>query len=547
MAVSAASPVASARGRRRGIPAPVAVALRAFADSRVRNGSFAALFLFSAYAQAAGYRSAYPTLQDRLEFARSFGANKALRLFYGVPHDLLSVGGYSAWRVGGTMSILAAVWGVLAAVRALRAEEDAGRAELVLAGVLGRGAALAAMLSAVAAGALLLWAALLLGLYAGGLPLGGSAYLALATVSVAPVFAAAGALICQLAPNGRLAIGAGAAAVVASLLLRVVADTANGLAGLRWATPLGWAEELRAFAGPHPWVLALPVLMSVLLLVPACLMAVRRDVGNSLLQADDSRPPRLTGLGSPLGQALRDARGGLAAWAVGVGFYAVIIGLLANSFSSATISSGLQRELRKLSGASVITPSGALGFYFLFFVLAVSLFVCWQIAAIRREEADQRLETLFALPVSRRGWLAGRLLLAAVAAAALALAAGLLAWAGAASQGADVGLPGLLEAGANCLPTALLFLALGTLAFALVPRASAGIAYGLVVVSFLWQLFGSLLSAPRWLLDLTPFAHVGLVPAQAFRGGAAAVMLAIAAAAALAGLWAFGRRDLAGS
>jgi hypothetical protein len=35
----------------------------------------------------------------------------------------------------------------------------------------------------------------------------------------------------------------------------------------------------------------------------------------------------------------------------------------------------------------------------------------------------------------------------------------------------------MLEAGANCLPVALLFLGVATLAYAVAPRASAGIAY----------------------------------------------------------------------
>ena len=67
-----------------------------------------------------------------------------------------------------------------------------------------------------------------------------------------------------------------------------------------------------------------------------------------------------------------------------------------------------------------------------------------------------------------------------------------------------------------------------------------------MTVAFLWQLFGSLLGAPKWLVDLTPFAHVGLVPAQPFRAAAAAVMLALAALASLSALWWFRRRDLTG-
>jgi ABC-2 type transport system permease protein len=104
----------------------------------------------------------------------------------------------------------------------------------------------------------------------------------------------------------------------------------------------------------------------------------------------------------------------------------------------------------------------------------------------------------------------------------------------------------MLEAAANCVTVALLFLGVAALAYALLPRASAAIAYALVTVAFLWQLVGSLLGAPGWLTGLTPFAHVGLVPTQAFRTQAALIMLAIGLLAALAALAGFRRRDLAG-
>jgi ABC-2 type transport system permease protein len=80
-----------------------------------------------------------------------------------------------------------------------------------------------------------------------------------------------------------------------------------------------------------------------------------------------------------------------------------------------------------------------------------------------------------------------------------------------------------------------------------VPRASAGIAYGLVAIAFLWQLVGALLGAPNWLVKLTPFAHVGLVPTQPFRAGAAGVMVTIGTATAVAAIGVFQRRDLIGA
>jgi len=244
---------------------------------------------------------------------------------------------------------------------------------------------------------------------------------------------------------------------------------------------------------------------------------------------------------------LRAEQTTLVVWLGSVGAFAYIIGVIAKSISAAGISTSLQRELEKLGSGSILTPAGYLGFTFLFFVLAVSLFGVSQVAAARNEEAGEQLETLLALPVGRTRWLGGRILLAAAGAAAISLTAGLLAWAGAASAGAHVSLLGMIEAGANCIPVSLLFLGASALCYAVVPRASTGVAYGLVSVAFLWQLFGALLGAPHWLVEASPFEHVALLPEQHFRSGAAAIMLGFAVVSAVGAAAVFRRRDLLGA
>jgi ABC-2 type transport system permease protein len=548
MAASAPSLAPAAPGLPRVALGPArALARRAFRDGRTRTIAFAYLFALYAYIQPDGYRHAYPTLSARLAFAHSFASNDALRLFYGYPYDVTSVSGYTAWRVGGTLAIVAAVFGVLAAVRALRTEEDTGRMELVLAAPVGRLTAYLSAMAAIAAQVLILWLAEFAGFVAGGLPVGGSAYLALATASVVPVFVGVGAVASQLAPTRRIALELGSAIVGLSLLLRVIGDTASGAGWVRWVTPLGWAEELRPFTGPQPVVLLLAAAATVLLLVAAARIALGRDVGTGVLPARDTAAPRLRLLSSPTAQALRSERATLVVWLTSVGAFAFILGTVSSSVSSVGISKSLQREIAKLGSGSILTPTGYLAFVFIFFILAVSLFACAQIGAARQEEADQQLETLLSLPVSRRGWLGGRLLLATAGAVAISLVGSLFTWAGAASQGVGVSLPRMLEAGANCLPVSLLFLGIAALAYAAAPRASAGIAYGLVTVAFLWNLTGSLLGAPSWLVNLTPFAHVGLVPAEPFRTVAAIVMLAIGAVSAAAAIGVFRRRDLLGA
>ncbi len=524
-----------------------ALARRAWGDGRTRTISFAVLFGFAALVQVVGYEHSYPNVADRMQFAVNFGDNKAIRLIYGVPHDLITVGGYAAWRVGGVLAIFAAVWGVFAAVRAQRGEEDDGRAEIVLAGPLGRGPVFAAGLAGIGGGVVLLWAATWLGLLAGGLAAGPSAYLALEVAAVAAVFVGVGSLASQIAPTRRLALGLGTAVFALAFALRIVADTAGSLEWLRWATPLGWAEEMRPFSGSQPAVLLLIVAATAALLFAAAGIALRRDIGTGLLHSSDSAPPRMRLLSSPAALALRSERGLLIGWFAGIAVYAVLTGLLAETFTAANLSRSVREELQKFGGASLVTPKGALGFYFLFFAFAISLFACAQMSAARHEEAESRLETVFALPVGRRGWLLGRLALAVAGIAALALAAALLAWGAAATQDAGIGLGAALEAGLNTIPASLLFLGLAALAFAALPRATAGVAYGLVAVAFLWYLFGALLGAPQWTLDLSPFQHVAPVPAQPFKVPEALAMVAIGAAASLAALTAFRRRDVLGA
>src|SRR5262249_28563778 len=317
---------------------------------------------------------------------------------------------------------------------------------------------------------------------------------------------------------------------------------------LRWAAPLGWGEEMRPFAGARPVVLLLPVVASALLLGIAARLGATRDIGSGLLPERTGASPRLWLLSSPTAQALRSQRDGLIAWAGGFAVFSFILGVVASSVSSSGIPATADRQLAKLGVGSVLTPSGYLAFVFFFYVVGIRMLVGAQVGAARREEAGQQLETLLALPVSRTGWLAGRLLLAACAAAVIALLSGLLTWAGAIAGGISVSLGQMLEAGANCLPAALLFLGIAALAYAAAPRASAAISYGIVVLTVLWQGVGAPRRGPRgWRPGLPPSAHTGVGPRGPSRPPGAGVMMGSGRAGAGAALGVSRRRDLIGA
>jgi ABC-2 type transport system permease protein len=321
----------------------------------------------------------------------------------------------------------------------------------------------------------------------------------------------------------------------------------RGHARLHWLTPLGWVEEVRAFSDPQPAVLLLPLVAGGALVLLALVLERRRDIGAALFAPRDTVPrPRLRLLSSATLLTLRLQALSLGVWLTVTAIYAVLMGTLAKSVVSG-ITTELRQQLAKLGMGQLTTAEGVLGFFFLFFVLAIALFCCSQMGAVRGEEADGRLETLFALPAGRLSWLSGRLVLTAVGAVLIALTAGLGAAVGASTAGSSVSFPKLIAAGLNCLPASALFLGADALLTAMVPRQGVSLAYGLVSVAFVWYLVGALLGAPGWLLGVSPFDQIGFVPAAAFRAAPAVAMVAIGIACTALALARFRRRDLVGA
>jgi ABC-2 type transport system permease protein len=79
--------------------------------------------------------------------------------------------------------------------------------------------------------------------------------------------------------------------------------------------------------------------------------------------------------------------------------------------------------------------------------------------------------------------------------------------------------------------------------FGLVPRAAPA-AWATLSASYLLAFLGPLLSLPDWVLDLSPFTHVPLLPAADFTAGPLIALTAVAAAFTVVGLIGFRRRDV---
>ena len=532
---------------------PALVVASRTARKAVRSGVlWGYVFGLVVASSAYSYATTYKTLAQRERLVALFGSNTGLAAINGPAREIQTVPGYTVWKSFMFLIIVGAVWGLLIATKLIRGEEDAGRWELLLAGQTTRRRAAAQALVGLAAGLVVLWTVTAVIIVAVGrsskvqIAAGPALYFALALVAPAAMFLAAGALAGQLAATRRQAAGYAGAALGVCYALRMAADSGADLEWLRWATPLGWVEELQPLTDPRP-VALLPIIGLVVLLTGLAIhLSGSRDLGASVVPDRVSPQPHTRLLFGPVGLAVRLVRPSVLGWAAGIGAMALLMGSISKQGGDLlTSTAGVERVITRLGGHG----AGAelyLGFTFQMVAALVAFAVAGQVSATRSEEAEGRLDQLLVRPVSRSSWLAGRLALSAMVLVASGLLAGLLAWVGAASQDAGVSLTSLLGAGINMAPPAFCVLGIGVLAFGIWPRATAAVTYGVLTWSLLIQLVGGFFSSNHWLLDTSVFHHMASAPAVDPNWTSAAVLIAVGAAAAVVGIAAFQRRDLAG-
>jgi ABC-2 type transport system permease protein len=481
------------------------------------------------------YVSSFPDQASRRQLAATTGGDRGLAILLGPIAAVDTVGGYTVYKCFAFLTTIGAVWGLLAATRHLRGEEDAGRWQLVLAGgtrasratvatLAGLGVAVGILFAATTAITLLIGRNPDLGFGPGETVLYG------ASLAVAPaVFVAVGAFTSQLGRSRRVATGLGMGCLAVAFVVRMIADAGPGARWLLWLTPFGWTERMRPLTENDPLPLALAGVSVAGLVITSTVLAGRRDAGAGLLSSRDVARPRPFGLRSPTRLAVRLELPVLLAWCVGAVAAALALGFIAK-VATGPVPGSMGDTLDRF-GVHGTFVRQYFSVAFLLVATVVALMPAGQIGAASDEETSGRLVHLLSRPTRPRSILAGRLAVAGAAIVAAGLLAGLAAWAGAKVQGVDPGLARMVGAGINVVPTALVVLGIGAVVLALAPRAAAPAVYAVVVWSLIVYLFGSLVSGAGWLGALSLFHYMALAPAQT--PDAVSVGLTVLAAVAL--------------
>jgi ABC-2 type transport system permease protein len=493
------------------------------------------------YVYVTGFDTLFATAQERVEYARISATNAGFVALYGPLHGD-SVGELVVWR-GGFVPVMVGLAALLTVIRHTRADEEAGRTELIRATVVGRFAPMAAALLATVAAGLVMGVVVALTLIGQGLPVGGAAALGAVFAVSAWVFAGVGAIAAQLSGTARGARAIGVLVLGAAYVLRLAGDisaTGDGsVAWLSWMSPIGWVHRVFPFGADDWWPAVLTVVSALATVVVSGYLLTRRDLGGGLLAGRLGPSTAVASLRSPVALAWRLHRGLLFGWVAGFAALGLIFGAVAASVVAlAEDSAGVGEMFARIGGSDGVLD----GYFGTVAPICGIMAACYAIQAalrIRDEEQTGHAEAILSTDVSRIAWAGSHLLFALAGPALALLAEGLMTG----LVHGDVVL--MVEVVLVQLPAVWVLAGLAMLLIGVVPRAAAGAWAGIAVVLLL-MLVGPLLEFDQWVLDLSPFTHVPHLPGASFTAVPLMNLTLIAAALGGAGLLALRRRDVPG-
>ena len=489
---------------------------------------------------AAQSEQLYPTAASRADYVTTVAANPGLIAMVGPPYAVISVGGDVAWQWGAFGAVVAALMSMFIVGRHTRGEEQSGRSELVRASVVGRRVPLTAALLVAVLAQVLMGGATALVMMSADTPAAGSIALGASLAAVGILFAGVAAVAVQISDGTGGAYGLVGAVLGAAYALRAAGDVGDGT--LSWLSPIGWGQAMRPYADERWWPLALFLVFTVALVAVAYALLARRDDGAGLMVARPGPPHAARTLTRPLGLALRLQRAALAGWAVGLFFGGLSIGLTAQDADSILGDSEEVDELFAQAAGSLV--DNYLAVSLLSMALIGTGFAISAVLRMRSEETAGRLEPLLATALARPRWAAGYVAVAALGTVVVLAASGLGAGIADAANSDDLArLPLLVGSSVALAPAVWVLIGLAVALFGLLPRAAAA-AWGALAACYLAAFLGPLLGLPDWVMDLSPFTHVPLLPAADLDVVPLLVLTAVSVALCAVGLVGFRRRNV---
>lgn len=512
--------------------------------NRVRLVVWAA-FVVGMAAVVIPYYQDFFTSQAALDDFAQVSDNPGIKALTGLAANPATMGGAVWTKIWMFVAISLALGAVFLVTRNGRADEEAGRTELLRSRVLGLHAgSLATWLwvggLCVVSGLGVALVSVAFGLDPEGAGVMGSFVFGASITGVGLFGLGVGAVVGQVTSTSRGANTLGSIVVIAFYVVRMIGDLGDGT--LTWASPIGWGQEMQPWGANRWWPLGLLVVLTVALLAAAGWLEGRRDHGAGLLPerlGNPGAPKRWT---SPLGLALRLQRGPIIGWTIAVVLSAALFGSVVQAMTDLLEDTSGSTAEDLIGGASV---DALLSMLVGFIALIVAVFAVQSAAALRGDEASAILEPQLAGALGRVRWAAERLVIPVVGSAVLLLVGGGIFGASYGSTVSDSSQAGRLAGAALAYwPAVMVLMGVAVLLFGYLPRLAVPLSWGVIAAVWFLMFVGDALGLPQGLLDLLPWSATPYVPLEPLTWTPLVIMTLVAVAFTVLGVARFRQRDI---
>lgn len=493
------------------------------------------------YAGARGIGALYPTARERTAYASIAADLTSQKALQGPGVGLTTTGGIAVFEVGWYLTIAVALINIVVVIRNTRAQEAAGRLELLRAGRFGVHANSVSVMVLAAGADVLLGLGVAAALAAAGAGGSGAIAFGVATAAIGIVFAALALVAGQVTEHARGAYGIACGALAVAYVVRAWGDVADAEV-MRLVSPLGAAQAVHPFGQTRWWPVLVCAGVAVAALAGALLLERMRDYDAGLLRPSTGAATAGRFTRTIPGLIIRNARATTAIWAASAAGLGIGFGAAARDVGE--VAAGTQGMLNLLAGFNVNVLDGFLAMSVLLLTVAAGGAVIAHVSALRTEELAGRADLLLSGTVRKWRLAATHITISVTIGGALLVAVG-------AGLGVSHGLrssdPGqvvrLLVASLAQLPAVVFFAGVTMAVVGLVPRLG-WLPWVVLAGSAVVSVLGPSMKLSATVMNSSVFDHVPRLPGVPVDIVAPLTVLAVGVVLAVAGVVGFARRDL---
>lgn len=353
----------------------------------------------------------------------------------------------------------------------------------------------------------------------------------------------------QIFPDAGGAKGATFGLLGILYIIRMGTDTQAVNAG--WFNPLSWGNLGFPYAaGYEKWTgVILAFVLALIMIVIAYVLQVNRDVNAGYIAESHGRATAPKSLLSIPGLVLRQQRGMIIGWFIGLFVLGITYGSMFSQMDEFINSNATIKQLFTASAGSSPSHNAMVASFIvtLFSILAIltSVFAVLIMGRMTSEERKNRQEQLYALPVSRLLMYFTYAISALVLSALGQFLAILGVYVVQTQSQTPMSFGELMGPGMIYIVAIAFVVGLLCLLAAFVPRATGAI-YAYIAFLLFMSYLGNLLDLPDWIMKLSIFDYIPKIPLDTMDWAPVFGISGLAVVLIVIGFVGYRRRDLIG-